>query len=127
MVYWGGSEVYYATNPPAYGWTQLEGTLTAASTRTVLEFGAENVPNYFGLDDVVVTPVPKPAITSFTRQGNVMSLAFYTMPGVSYQLQYCTNLAQPNWIPLSTNTATDITTTVTDNPGADPMRFYRIQ
>jgi subtilase family serine protease len=127
LVNWNGGEVYYTTNPPASGWTQLTGTLTATSTRTVLQFGAENVPNYFGFDDVVVTPIPNPAFASFARQGNVMSLAFYTVPGASYQLEYCTNLAQPRWIPLSTNLAAGFTTTVTDNPGTDPMRFYRIQ
>jgi hypothetical protein len=127
LVYWNGGEVYYANNPGAFGWTELSGTLTATSTHTVLEFGAENVPNYFGLDDISAIPVPTPSLASVTRQGGVLSLSFYTVSGASYELDYCTNLAQPNWIPLSTNTATGFTTTVNDNPGTDPARFYRFQ
>ena len=126
MVEWNGTEVYYVANPAAVAWTELTGTLTATSTRTVLQSGAENQPNYFGLDDVSVTPVPTAAVAGVTRQGTALSLSYYTVPGVSYQLQYCTNLSQAIWIGLATHTTAGFTTTVTDDSGINAVRFYRL-
>lgn len=120
------SQIYYITNPPVLAWTNFTFVLAATGTNTVLQFGAENVPNYFGLDDVSVTPIPDPEVRSLTRSGTSLSLTLYTVAGINYQLLYATNLAQPVWTPLGTNTAAAATLTLTNNPGADHQQFYRV-
>jgi len=120
------SQIYYITNPPVLAWTNLTFVLAATGTNTVLQFGAENAPNYFGFDDVSVTPIPNPEVRSLTRTGTSLSLTLYTVAGVGYQLLYATNLAQPVWTPLGTNMAAAATLTLTNNPGADQQQFYRV-
>jgi len=122
-------QIYGVTNPPAFAWTNLTFILPATGTNTELQFGAENVPNFFGLDDVSVAPIPNPAITGFTHSGRSLGFTLSTLPGIDYQLLYATNLAQANWVPLATNpaAAATLTITITNNPGADQQRFYRIR
>jgi hypothetical protein len=50
--------LFTTINPPAFGWTNLEFLVMATDTNTTLEIRAENVPGYFGLDEISVTPVP---------------------------------------------------------------------
>jgi hypothetical protein len=117
------SRVYFVTNPPVLAWTNLSFILPATGTNTELQLGAENVPNFFGLDDISVIPIPNPAIDGLTRSGNSLKMTLYTAIGVNYELLYATNLAQPTWLPVSTNTATATTLTITNSqPG-----FYRIR
>ena len=120
-------QIYYVTNPPVLAWTNFTYVLAATGTNTVLQFGAQNVPNYFGLDDVSVTPIPNPAISQLARSGNTLNLTLYTVAGINYRLLYATNLAQAVWLSLGTNTAATNTLTLTNNPGTDRQRFYRVQ
>ncbi len=48
--------LYDVTSPPVLAWTNLQYFVTASSPNTVLQFGAQNGPFGFGLDDVSVTP-----------------------------------------------------------------------
>jgi hypothetical protein len=41
--------------------------VTAANSSTVLQFGAENDPAYFGLDDISVTHIPAVAFQTATQ------------------------------------------------------------
>jgi len=47
-------------NPPVLAWTNFNFVVTATGTNTTLQFGAYNDPNYFGLDDISVTPLGQP-------------------------------------------------------------------
>jgi hypothetical protein len=123
----GANQIYYLTNPPVFSWTNLTFLLTATRTNTGLQFGAENPTNYFGLDDISVTPVPAPSFVAASRATSSLRLTWYAVAGVNYQVFYSTNLASTNWLALGTNTATDVTLTITNNPGADRQRFYRIE
>jgi len=124
---WGSMTIYALTNPAAaFGWTNFMTILTATSTNTVLQFGSENGPSYFGLDDVSVTPIAKPTCTAVVKGTNYLAWTYYTVPGVAYEVQYKTNLLQPNWIPLATNTATASTASFTNVLGATP-KFFRIE
>jgi hypothetical protein len=114
------------TNPPAFSWTNLAFVVTAASTSSAIQFATENDQDYFGLDDVSLTPIPKPSFTALARGTNRLALTWYSLPGLSYVVQYKTNLLQPNWISLSTNTAAASTASFTNTLGTDPGRFYRI-
>src|SRR5208283_1765055 len=92
QVKWNGTTLYNRLNPPAFAWTNLQFIVTARGASTVLQFGAENGPNYFGLDDISVTPIPAVAFHSVVAGPNSFSLAWLTASGLTYQVQYKTNL-----------------------------------
>jgi hypothetical protein len=52
----GGSILMDVTNPPPFLMTEFNFTFTASSSSTDLQFGFLQVPDYFYLDDVSVTP-----------------------------------------------------------------------
>ena len=58
MVSWNGITAWNYTNIPDIGWTNLQFTLAASGTNTVLEFGFRDDITYLGLDDVSVTAAP---------------------------------------------------------------------
>ena len=59
-LYWGGSEIYNFFNASAFGYTQYSFVEQATTSSTELSMGFRNVPNFFFLDDVDVSPVPIP-------------------------------------------------------------------
>ena len=124
---WNGTNAYAITNPPVMAWTNLNFVVTATGTNTTLQFALQNDLDYFGLDDVSVTPIPTPTFTGFSKKTNGLSLTWNALAGVVYQVQYKTNLLQTNWIILSTNTATGNTISFTNTISADPRRFYRVR
>lgn len=73
-----------------------------------------------------VTVVPlvfQPASLS----NGVLTISWGSIPGVTYQVQYTTNLADPNWTELPPDvTASDVTASTTDVIGTDVQRFYRV-
>jgi hypothetical protein len=63
QFYWGGTVGLDRTNVATTSWKHVSGLFTATSTSTVIEFGFEDVPGVFGLDDLDVDPVPEPRAT----------------------------------------------------------------
>jgi hypothetical protein len=124
----GTHTIYSLTNPPAFVWTNLFFIVTAAGTNTTLQFAEENDRNYFGLDDVSVTPIPRPTITSFGKNAGSFILTWPSVAQVPYQVQYNTNLLGTNWLTWLTLTAATNTLTTTDSNAisASPIRFYRV-
>ena len=119
--------LYGVTNPPAFAWTNLNFIVSAAGPATVLEFGAENGPDGFGLDDVSLTPIPPPAFQSAASANGSITLAWSAVAGVAYQLQYATTLSPPNWSNLGSPITADSGAIATaDVQPADPQRFYRV-
>jgi hypothetical protein len=99
----------------------------ASTNSTTLRFGFRNDYDYFGLDNVSVMSVPVPAFQAPALVNGSLQLAWTALPGVQYQVQYKTNLAQTSWINLgSVITATTNPMTFSDNIGPDPWRFYRV-
>ena len=94
----------------------------------MLQFAAENDPNYFGFDDVAVAPVPPVVFNNFSVSTNAFQLAWNSLAGLKYQIQCKTNLAQAGWLNLGTvAAATNVTTFVDTNfPGDVGQRFYRL-
>jgi subtilase family serine protease len=126
-VKWNGTNYVSFTNPPAFTWTNFQFVATATGTNTVLQFAARNDPNYFGFDDVSVTPVPAVTFASFFASTNAFQLAWNSLAGLSYQVQYKTNLAQAGWLNFSTVAATNTVTTFEDtNTLNASQRFYRL-
>jgi Viral BACON domain len=115
-------------NQAGFGWTKLQFLVTAASNVTTLEFGFRNDNNFDGLDNVSVLPVPTPSFQAPTVTAGVLQLVWPALPGLQYQVQYTSSLAQPIWTALaSPATATSSTMTASDTPGLDSQRFYRVE
>jgi hypothetical protein len=53
-------------------------------------------------------------------------LSWNSATGVSYTVQFKTNLDQPAWMTLGSVGGMDITTTMTDSNPIEPQRFYRL-
>jgi hypothetical protein len=129
LVNWNGTTLYDSSSPPAFSWTNFQFIVTAGGTNSILQFGAENDPSYFGLDDVNVTPLPSVAFRTAVKAANSFSLTWSTASNLSYQVQYTTNLSQPNWINLGTAavaTGSSLTISDTNNISSSSQRFYRL-
>ena len=74
---------------------------------------------------LLAAPVPQfqaPAVVAGSLQ-----LAWNSFPGVAYQVQFSTNLAETNWINLgSAITATSSSTTTNQTVGSGPVVLYRV-
>jgi uncharacterized repeat protein (TIGR03803 family) len=71
-------------------------------------------------------PLP-PVFTSVTQTAGTVTLAWSAVASQTYQLQYTTNLAQPNWTNLGDAiTATNGIVMVSDSFGTSPQKFYRV-
>ena len=126
-VWWNGVTLLNETNLGALSWTNLQILATASAASTPLQMGFRNDPAYFGLDDVSVVPVAAPVLRPAAQANGAMQFSMNTTAGVSYQVQYVTNLLQTNWINLGQPlAATNSLATVTDASAADPQRFYRV-
>lgn len=127
-VKWNGTNFINLTNPPAITWSNVHFVASARHTNTVLQVAARNDANYFGFDDVSVTPVPPVAFTGFSASGNAFQLAWNSLPGLNYQVQYKTNLAQANWLNLGSVAAVTNAAAFADtnSAGASCQRFYRL-
>ena len=130
VVGWNGTAIYDQSNLPFTAWTNLQFIVTATGTSTVLEFGFDDSPYYLALDDVSVTPYLPPTFNlaqPATAAG--FNLNWTTIAGLTYQVQYTTNLDQPNWINLGgSQTANTTTLNLVDTNAvpSSPGRFYRI-
>jgi subtilase family serine protease len=110
-----------------FNWTNVQLIVTAAGTSTLLQFGSQNDPYYFGLDDVNAWPIPAPSFLSAAWTNNNIAFTWNSLTGLAYQVQYLTNLTRTNWINLGSSiTATNFTATSSDSIGPNPERFYRV-
>ncbi len=129
--------------PLAYQWQFNTTNLTdggsivgsSTSTLTLASATAANAGNYqvivtnsFG--NVTSSVVALNVVFTFqaaVQNGNTVSFSWLTTPGVSYQVQYTTDLSATNWINLGGPiVATGNLTTNSDNLGPDSQRFYRV-
>lgn len=126
-VAWDGTTLFNQANLGVLSYTNMQFVVSAAASSTTLQFGARNDPDYFGLDDVSVTLIPAPVFQSTTGTTGFISMTWSAMPGVTYQLQYTTNLSTLNWINLGAPaTATGGSISTSDFTTSDPQRFYRV-
>jgi subtilase family serine protease len=129
LVQWNGTTLFNQTNLPTIAWTNLQFVVTATSTNTVLQFGFEDIPFFLALDDVSVVPLSPPTFNVAQPAATGFNLTWATIAGQVYQVQYTTNLTQPNWIDLGnplTATTNTLTLQDTDAITASPSRFYRV-
>jgi hypothetical protein len=129
QVNWGGDTICNILNPATFGWTNLEFVVGATETNTVLQFGAENDYTYFGLDDISVSAIPTVGFSSIQQLTNTYEFTWGATTGLVYQVQYKTNLLQPNWINLGSAipaTANVLSISDTNALLLSPERFYRL-
>jgi hypothetical protein len=128
-VQWNGATIFYQSNLTVTAWTNLQFLVTATGSATPLQFGFQNDPAYFGLDDVNVVPLAPATFKSTVKAANNFQLVWNTTAGVVYQVQYKTNLFQANWTSLgSAVTAGSNSLTLTDTNAfqSSAQRFYRL-
>ncbi|SPE57224.1 hypothetical protein SBV1_270023 [Verrucomicrobia bacterium] len=129
QVSWNGTMLLALTNLGVTGWTNLQFLVTATGPATVIQLGFRDDASYLGLDDVSVVPAPVPAFQAVGKSGNLIMLSWSAQAGLSYQLQYATDLGSPDWTNLGSGiTATNTTITLSDPilPGGNDRRFYRV-
>ncbi len=127
LVSWNGTNIFYQTNMGTISFTNMQFVVAATASSTTLKFGTQNTPDYFGLDDVSVTPIPAPVFQSTVAAKGTISLTWSAMTGVRYQVQYTTNLSTINWVNLgSPITATGGFISTSDLTTLGPQRFYRV-
>jgi hypothetical protein len=127
LISWNGATLFDQINIGNTGWTNIQLVATATTGSTTLQFGFQNDPDYLGLDDIAVIPVEPPLIQNVTKSGGAVHFTWNTVAGLSYQIQFATNLIQPDWINLGSATvASGSTLSATDSVGPDAQRFYRI-
>ena len=108
-------------------WTNAQFFVTATGTSAVVEFGLRDDPYFLGLDDVTLVAVPAPNFQSISQSSGLLHFSWRSLAGLSYQVQYRTDLNQPNWINLGVPVkANDSSTSATDTTTAAPARYYRI-
>jgi hypothetical protein len=126
-VAWNGTTIFDQANMGVFSYTNMQFVVAATNWSTALVFGVRNDPDYFGLDDVSVTPIPTPAFQSAVSASGSITLTWSATPNVTYQLQYTTDLGLLNWSNLgSPITAGSAAITTSDVQPADPQRFYRV-
>jgi subtilase family serine protease len=131
QVQWNGTTLFNQTNLPFMAWTNLQFVVTATGTSTVLKFGFQDNPYYLGLDDISVLPVSAPVFNAApaTSPATTFNFTWTTVAGLSYQVQYKTNLQQASWINLGGPViATTDTLSMSDTNAISlsPSRFYRV-
>jgi hypothetical protein len=125
---WNGNSVLLnRVSPPAFAWTNFQFLVTATGTNTQLRFYARNDPNYFGFDDVAVTPVPPVVFSTAAISGGNLQMSWNALAGLKYEVDYTTNLAPVNWQLLGNITAATNICGISDTGiGGDSQRFYRL-
>jgi hypothetical protein len=79
LVSWNGTTLLDQTNFGAIGWTNIQFTVTATGTNTVLQFGGRDDPSYLGMDDISVVPTVE--FSYITNGDDTITITGYTGPG----------------------------------------------
>jgi Pro-kumamolisin, activation domain/Viral BACON domain len=130
QVQWEGNTLLDQVDIPFTGWTNLQFTVTATNSGSLLQLGFRDKPWFLGLDDVSVTPAPTPHVLAATvLNPAAFHFTFSATAGATYQVQCATNLAAPVWQNLGGPVvAGGDTLTLSDTNTANfPQKFYRLQ
>jgi glucuronoarabinoxylan endo-1,4-beta-xylanase len=76
---------------------------------------------------VIVNPLAQPTVSSITVSGGQVSLVATGAVGPDYTVLFSTNLTSWQALFTSNSPMTPVILVDTNNPGASPVRFYRIQ
>jgi hypothetical protein len=120
--------IFNQTDMGEFDYTNMQFTVEAATDSTTLSFGNRNDNDFFCLDSVSVmaVSVAAPSFQAPAVVNGLLQLAWTSVPGVSYQVQYATNLVQTNWINLLLTNATVNPTTISESIATNSQQFYRV-
>lgn len=113
-----------AANPSLTNFSEIFNGTSSAGSFTNYADATGNVI----LEFIPGAGVPEPVIDSaITGAGTAnATLSWSAVNGVTYQVQYKTNLNQPGWLILGSETATGSTASFTDTTGPHAERYYRV-
>ena len=128
LVSWNGNTLFDETNLPALGWTNLQFSVWATGTSTVLEFGFRDDPSYLGLDDISVVALPtNPANITVQVAGSNLTL-IWPSDHIGWRLQMQVNPPGvglgTNWVDVA-NSSTTNQITIPIDPTVGNV-FYRM-
>ena len=119
--------IFNQSNMGTFDWSNMVFTVVAATSNTTLSFGFRNDNDVFAFDNVAVTPLSGPAFQSVTPISGGVQFSWSAITGLSYQVQYKTNLTQTSWVNLgSPIKASSTQMTTTDTSATGNGRYYRI-
>ena len=75
---------------------------------------------------LTVLPAAPPTVLSVTQSGGRVAFRWSAATGQTYQVQYTTDLRQPDWANLVTVSATNSSAAASDSLESATQRFYRI-
>jgi hypothetical protein len=119
-----------------YEFTAAKNTVviqTLGSTVTTEHYTDRNpIINAVTLEDMSGAPIlpPAPSITNITRQNNGFSVAFTSVSGNTYTLQYKARLSDPTWSDVTSAVATGASSTLSDTDAAHQGQgsgFWRVR
>ena len=117
--------VYFQGNAPLYGWSSFFDD----NNPTIYYFpGTSGWDSPFdGLTTVPWLPLMQINTANFASQTNHFGFNITWIPGQQVIVKACTNLLNPVWQPISTNTLTGGTSYFSDTQCTNyPRRFYRV-
>jgi hypothetical protein len=110
----------------ALNWTNEQFVVVSTGTNSTVQFGFRNDPQYLGLDDVSLTPVPTPLLAITSANGTLV-FSWIAFPRLKYQVQCNTNLTSAGWVNIGDAILPSNTVgTASVSIGTDLQRFYRI-
>ncbi len=123
-----GAPVGAQIDPTNGVFTWLAPTATVFTTNTftirVLDNGS---PALGDTNSFKVVVVPPPSFAGISRQNDDVVLSWPTFPGKSYRLQFKADIEQPSWTDIGGPIlASGNSLSITNSPGPDARRFYRI-
>jgi len=129
QVQWNGTTLFDQQDLTATGWTNLQFVVSATSSSSVLQLGFQNEWDFFGLDDISLKATGTTSVKALAGKAGDFRLVGTTHSNSVYQVQFKTNLTQPDWInlgePVTANAGT-LMLTHTNALQSSPQRFYRL-
>jgi hypothetical protein len=106
-------------------WTPLTAPLTNLLSVVVTDNGS---PSLSASRTFMVTVLPPPQFENITVNGNLLSLTWPSLPGETYEIEYCDDLDTGVWTTSGAPVAGDGTPlTFTADMTAAPTRFFRLR
>jgi hypothetical protein len=126
LAFWNSTTIFDGQNLGHFAFTNFQFTVVGAAGSSTLEFGFFNATNYFGLDAVTLTPAPAPSFTSFASSAGAIVLGWGTSAGLTYQVQYTSDLSSGQWSNLGGKVTATGTSASTSDSATNTQRFYRV-
>jgi hypothetical protein len=120
--------VYFQANAPSVGYSYMVFASDDNATVYYLPGTTGWSTNFAGLPTVLWTPQVQTSDASFGVRTNQFGFSIAWASGMVIVVDACTNLANPTWSPLATNTLTSGSSYFSDPQWTNyPGRFYRLR